>query len=285
MTLLLRPLQIADHAQVWDVRYAVTENTLTPGKLTNDDLRRETEQTGRGWVVEEDGRIVAFAIGNGRTGNVWALFVRPEAQGRGHGHRLHEQLLRWFATQPVPRLWLTTGADTRARGFYERRGWHQVATTPSGEVRLERDNTAPATVAYRVHDDLPQPQTDAVDAGLGQGNDAAAPLGDVRPLSCFAHAGDGSLLGGAVGRTWGVCCELQQLWVPPHARGQGIGRGLLQRFEQRATERGCTTFYLETFSFQAPGLYHAMGYEVAAAIEGFGQGITKFVMVKRVSVK
>ena len=33
-----------------------------------------------------------------------------------------------------------------------------------------------------------------------------------------------------------------------------------------AAQRGCTVFYLETFSFQAPALYRRLGYEVAASV-------------------
>jgi len=53
----------------------------------------------------------------------------------------------------------------------------------------------------------------AVDRGLDLSNHAAADLGAVRPLACFARSADGQLIGGAVARTWGRCCELQQLWV------------------------------------------------------------------------
>ena len=65
-----------------------------------------------------DGQIQAFAVGNADTGNVWALFVRPRAQGRSYGTRLHAAMLEWFRTQPIPTLWLSTGTDTEVR--YER---------------------------------------------------------------------------------------------------------------------------------------------------------------------
>jgi GNAT superfamily N-acetyltransferase len=141
-TTLLRPAIAADIPGIWEVRYSVTENTLTPGRISDEDVRASIEDTGRGWVVEEHGRIQAFAVGNGSTGNVWALFVRPQAQGRGLGTRLHAAMIEWFATQPLQRLWLSTGTHTKARRFYESRGW--VCTGPYGadEVRYERPNTA-----------------------------------------------------------------------------------------------------------------------------------------------
>ena len=74
------------------------------------------------------------------TGNVWALFVRPEAEGRGIGSALHAAMLDWFATQPVDTLWLSTGTDTRARGFYRARGWRETGPYGNDEVRMERAN-------------------------------------------------------------------------------------------------------------------------------------------------
>jgi len=113
-----------------------------------------------------------------------------------------------------------------------------------------------------VHDSYPPKETALVDRGLADANDAAAPLHEVRPLSCFARAEGGRVVGGAVGRWWGQCCELQQLWVDPSYRRQRIAAQFIQAFEARAREHGCSTFYLETFNFQTPRLYESLGYTV-----------------------
>lgn len=136
----LRPAVAADLPGLWDVRYAVAENTLTPGRISDEELRASIEDAGRGWVIEEDGRIVAFAIGIAATGNVWALFVHPSAQGQGHGRRLHAAMLAWFATLPLDTLWLSTGTQTRARQFYDALGWTCVGPYGLSEVRYERRN-------------------------------------------------------------------------------------------------------------------------------------------------
>jgi GNAT superfamily N-acetyltransferase len=137
------------------------------------------------------------------------------------------------------------------------------------------------SLRFTVHDTVPEPEGALVDAGLDASNAAAAPLQDVVPLSCFARLPSGAVVGGAVGRTWGECCELQQLWVDEARRRQGIGADLVRAFEAHAQARGCRTYYLETFSFQAPSLYRSLGYEVAVALEGFGPGIVKYLMVRR----
>jgi len=116
-----------------------------------------------------------------------------------------------------------------------------------------------------------------VDGGLGASNGAA--FDDVRPLACFLRDAEGGVLGGVVGRRWGECAELQQLWVQPELRRQGLGARLVQAFERQAATHGCMRVYLETFSFQAPRLYRALGYEVRHTIAGYAAGIQKHLMV------
>lgn len=138
----------------------------------------------------------------------------------------------------------------------------------------------PDGLSITVHDDCPRAEAGVVDAGLGEANDAAAPLHEVRALSCFARLPSGEVIGGAVGRSWGGCCELQQLWVEPSHRQRGIGSQLVARFERHAMERGCHVFYLETFSFQAPQLYRALGYRSAHEHAVYPHGIVRHLMVK-----
>lgn len=138
---------MADADAIWKVRYAVSENTLRPGSISNEELRRGLDDTGRGWVIEVDGSIEAFAIGNAQSGNVSALFVLPQAQGRGYGSRLHDVMVSWLREQQVPLLWLTTGLATKACGFYERRGWKRVSILSDGQARYELSGAAQQAVA------------------------------------------------------------------------------------------------------------------------------------------
>lgn len=133
---------------------------------------------------------------------------------------------------------------------------------------------------FDTHDGLPAEATARVDRGLGEFNDQAAPLHEVRPLSCFVRDAAGRVIGGAIGRRWGALCELQQLWVDTAMRGQGLGAGLVRTFERHAADKGCTSFYLETLSFQAPDFYKRLGYRVAYARSGYPHGIVKYHMVK-----
>jgi GNAT superfamily N-acetyltransferase len=119
------------------IRMAVRENRLTSGRITAQDYMRVLD-LGCGWVAEDNGQIVGFAIANAANGNVWALFVDPAYEGQGHGRQLHDAMIDWMRSQPVERWWLTTEAGTRAERFYERAGWMRVGITDRGEVRFER---------------------------------------------------------------------------------------------------------------------------------------------------
>jgi GNAT superfamily N-acetyltransferase len=87
------------------------------------------------WVWEEDGRILGFAALHGD--EVPALYVEPDAQGRGIGSALFEHL-----TERRPggfRFWVFQ-QNERARRFYERHGAVAVELTDgSGNEEREPD--------------------------------------------------------------------------------------------------------------------------------------------------
>lgn len=116
---------------------SVLENRLVSRQLSERDYITEIDVTGRGWVVESEGNIVAFAVGNAATGGIWALFVEPGHEGKGYGRQLHEVMVAWLWEQGHDHLWLTTGPDTRAARFYEAAGWRQTGVTADGELRYE----------------------------------------------------------------------------------------------------------------------------------------------------
>ena len=119
------------------VRLAVTENRLVSVALTEHDYVEAIQQTGRGWVAEVDGEVVGFAVGNSRTGNIWALFVDPDYEGRGVGRQLHDVMVAWLWAQGLDHLWLTTDSGTRAERFYQQAKWERAGDGAGGEVRYE----------------------------------------------------------------------------------------------------------------------------------------------------
>jgi GNAT superfamily N-acetyltransferase len=135
---MLRQATSSDIADVQRVRHSVRENRLVSTSISDRQVREAIEDTGRGWVIESEGKIVAFAIGNATNGNIWALFVHPDHERCGYGRLLHDTAVEWLFSRGLERLWLTTEPGTRAQRFYEAAGWHRMGTTESGELRYER---------------------------------------------------------------------------------------------------------------------------------------------------
>ncbi len=140
MSAILRRAERRDIPAMQRVRLSVRENKLTSTVITEDDYISAIEKTGRGWVIETDGTVVAFAVGNAVTGNIWALFVDPEHEGRGHGRRLHDEMTAWLFSSGLARLWLSTSPGTRAQRFYEAAGWRHLGTVAGGEALYELRN-------------------------------------------------------------------------------------------------------------------------------------------------
>lgn len=140
---MLRLAAESDIAGMQRVRRAVRENRLVSLVVSDEDVRSAIVDTGRGWVIEIAGEIVAFAVGNAQTGNIWALFVHPDHEGRGYGRRLHDATVDWLWSRGLDLLWLSTEAGTRAERFYESAGWRRSGTTASGETRFEMRRPSP----------------------------------------------------------------------------------------------------------------------------------------------
>ena len=119
------------------IRRAVKENRLVSTVIGDDEVIRAIEETGRGWVALEDGEVVGFGIANRDTGSIWALFIDPPHEGRGHGRQLLDAMTAWLWSVGAGSIWLSTDPDTRAERFYTRAGWKPVGTMPNGEVRFE----------------------------------------------------------------------------------------------------------------------------------------------------
>ena len=135
----------------------------------------------------------------------------------------------------------------------------------------------------RTCDAAPDALLALVDQGIGDFNSAAAPLHEVHPLACFAEDSNGEVFGGVVGRTWGECAEVLQLWVRESSRRGGTGRALMRAFEAEARVRGCRRIYLDTWSFQARGFYESLGFEVKLTLAGFGPGLEKHTLVRELA--
>jgi GNAT superfamily N-acetyltransferase len=119
------------------VRLAVSENALRSTVINEASYLPAINETGRGWVVEVAGDIVAFAVGNRETGNIWALFVDPKHEACGYGRRLHETMIAYLFGCGVVKLNLSTASGTRAEKFYAALGWQLATQQKEGETFFE----------------------------------------------------------------------------------------------------------------------------------------------------
>jgi len=133
----LRQALRSDVREIMRVRHAVKENRLASRAISDEEVIQAIERSGRGWVIEDEDTILAFAIGIADNGNIWALFVDPAHEARGFGRRLHDEMISWLWSRGLRRLWLSTDPGTRAQRFYERAGWRNRGPLPSGEILFE----------------------------------------------------------------------------------------------------------------------------------------------------
>jgi GNAT superfamily N-acetyltransferase len=114
---ILRQAACSDLPDLFRVRHAVSESSLSLS-IPEEQIAEALETTGRGWVIELDGVIVAFAIGSAFTRSIWALFVDPPHRGHGFGRRLYDTVVEWLWSldpRPVGVAPFLPGVERQAR--------------------------------------------------------------------------------------------------------------------------------------------------------------------------
>jgi ribosomal protein S18 acetylase RimI-like enzyme len=125
-----REIQEHDINDVFVVRVATRENALSREQLEGLGINEKSvlamlKKTHRGWLCEEDDRVVGFAMGNRQNGEMWVIALLPEYEGRGIGAELLTRVEVWLWAEGWNEIWLTTDVNPalRAYGFYRRQGW------------------------------------------------------------------------------------------------------------------------------------------------------------------
>ncbi|NLF38087.1 GNAT family N-acetyltransferase [bacterium] len=128
--MLIRAITPADIPALFAVRTATDENRLSREQLTALDITEATvleklRTTYSGWLCEDEGKVVGFAMGDRATGEMWVIAVLPSHIRRGIGSELLEKVEQWLLSEGCAGLWLTTDVDTtlRAYAFYRKHGW------------------------------------------------------------------------------------------------------------------------------------------------------------------
>jgi GNAT superfamily N-acetyltransferase len=133
-----REAKPSDIPQIQVVRNSVRENMLfNPALVSDEDCLEFITNRGKGWVCEQENRIVGFAIADLQEHNIWALFIHPDFEKKGIGKKLQQLMLDWYFTQTSETVWLGTAPGTRAEAFYRRAGWREAGTNGSKEIKFE----------------------------------------------------------------------------------------------------------------------------------------------------
>ena len=106
---------------------------------------------------------------------------------------------------------------------------------------------------------------------------------DGNGLAIFIRDEQQTIQAGIEGWTWNGDCYIRSLWVHRALRGKGVGTTLLQSAEREAMDRGCEKIVLVTISFQAPGFYQKLGYEIFAELDDFPRHHKSYYLRKRLT--
>lgn len=126
----VRELLAEDLAEIVEVRVATWHNEsgaeeLESMGITIDSVSAMLEAgSHRGWLCQVGDRIVGFAMGDRRSGEMLVVAVLEEFEGRGIGRRLLAEVESWLGSCGWSEVWLTTDMDEslRAVGFYRHLG-------------------------------------------------------------------------------------------------------------------------------------------------------------------
>jgi putative acetyltransferase len=79
--------------------------------------------------------------------------------------------------------------------------------------------------------------------------------------------------------------EVKRVYASPRARGQGLGRRILEALEKRARELGLREMKLETGDRQPEALaaFKASGFKPCGPFGGYPQGVTSLFFVKAIA--
>jgi len=103
---------------------------------------------------------------------------------------------------------------------------------------------------------------------------------DFCELAVFERDADGIVIAGLIATTYWNRLDIKYLWVDSAFRGNGLSKALLLAAEDEAIQRGCQSSQVDTFDFQALGLYLKMGYQVFGELTGYENGHKRFYLQK-----
>lgn len=142
MTAQIRPALVSDVPHLFRLRTSVNENHLSVEQLAQMGITEETvagmiAASPCAWVAVVGDQPVGFSMIDMDEASLFAAFVLPTHQGRGLGRKLvlaaEEKLFECHEE-----IWLETGRETRAAGFYRSLGWGGQQDIGNVDIRLTK---------------------------------------------------------------------------------------------------------------------------------------------------
>ena len=141
---------------------------------------------------------------------------------------------------------------------------------PHHRITIAEDDVS---ISQRIHAEL----TTALRGALPQAGNTSFALS--------ARDAEGTLVGGLTAATSYGWMLVKTIWVDEAFRGQGLGRDLMERAEQKARKIGCHGAWLDTSSPEAMRFYAGLGYasfgELANAAGQHPESHRRWFMKKR----
>ncbi len=144
--------------ETWHATYSAWLKTSTIDSFLrraySDYSLLATLNNGGLWLLEEDGRVVGYlrVSMNDDVGYLGAIYVLPRSQGRGHGRRMWECAVAWFAARGAREVRLTVAqGNEHAKGFYRHLGFEEREihnNTLLGEPLVEQVFVRPIVQDY-----------------------------------------------------------------------------------------------------------------------------------------
>ncbi len=123
-------------------------------------------------------------------------------------------------------------------------------------------------------------QIESIIESINRWNMRVTGVEDFHQVAIFLRDDAGEIRGGITGGIWAGWLHIVGLWVDEALRGRGLGTRLLLAAEAEALAHGAHDAFLETHTFQAPGLYRRHGYQTIAEIEDYPPGESQLIMRK-----
>ncbi|MDD7909283.1 GNAT family N-acetyltransferase [Pseudovibrio exalbescens] len=101
-------------------------------------------------------------------------------------------------------------------------------------------------------------------------------------ITIGAFAGE-KQVGGLQGAILWDWFYIKLLSLSEETRGHGTGRRILEKAEAIARERGCVGVWLDTYTFQSPEFYRALGYQSFGELPDHPRGHSRIFFRKMFS--